>query len=73
MDAKSGYFNPVTQQDRAQFFTVNIPDGAELIASLLLTLVSSLITCMQLNLAKTRGTQREYSSKSLNIALLKVF
>ena len=41
MDAKSGYFfYPVTLQDRAQFFTVNIQDGAErnIIVSLLLGL-----------------------------------
>ena len=41
VDAKSGYFfYPVTLQDRAQFFTVNIQDGAErnIIVSLLLGL-----------------------------------
>ena len=42
MDAKSGYvFYPVTSQDRVQFFTVNIQDGAErnVIVSLLLGLL----------------------------------
>ena len=30
MDAKSGYFcYPVTEQDRTEFVTVNVQDGAE--------------------------------------------
>ena len=45
------FFDPVTSQDRNQFFTVNIQARAEranVISSLLLGL---LITCAQLNLA----------------------
>ena len=53
MGAKSGYF--LTQERSAQFFTVNIQDGAQrnIIASLLLALqfqVFFSITCVQLNL-----------------------